>query len=75
MGATVTIVQAMLAGAALLAIVRALRGPTLTDRIVALDLVLLLFAGGLAALTGRLADLHYDRVYVHVLGRWRTALV
>lgn len=49
MGVTITIVQAMLAGAAVPAVVRALRGPTLTDRMVALDLVLLLFAGGLAA--------------------------
>ena len=53
MGATITIVQAMLVGAAMLAIVRALRGPTLTDRMVALDLVLLLFAGALAAQSAR----------------------
>jgi multicomponent Na+:H+ antiporter subunit F len=45
----VTSVQIVLALGALLALVRAIRGPSLADRIVALDLVLLLLAGGLAA--------------------------
>ena len=45
----VIVIQALLGAAALLAMVRAVRGPDLIDRIVALDLVLLLLAGGLAA--------------------------
>ncbi len=48
-GLIVTIVQIVLALGGLMALVRAIRGPSLTDRIVALDLVLLLLAGGLAA--------------------------
>ena len=42
-------VQAALGVGALLALVRAIRGPELADRIIALDLILLLLAGGLAA--------------------------
>ena len=49
MDLVVTIAQLALAAAALLAMARAVRGPTLADRIVALDLVLLLLAGGVAA--------------------------
>ncbi len=49
MNTVITVVQAILVAAALLAAGRAVRGPTLTDRIVALDLVLLLLAGGVAA--------------------------
>jgi multicomponent Na+:H+ antiporter subunit F len=45
----ITVVQLALGAAALLALVRAVRGPTLADRIIALDLVLLLLAGGVAA--------------------------
>lgn len=44
-----TVAQLALGAAAFLALVRAVRGPTLADRIVALDLVLLLLAGGVAA--------------------------
>ena len=44
----VTVLQLVLASAALPALVRAVRGPELVDRIVALDLVLLLLAGGIA---------------------------
>lgn len=49
MDTVTTVAQLALGAAALLALVRAVRGPTLADRIVALDLVLLLLAGGVAA--------------------------
>ena len=49
MDLVITMTQLALAAAAMLALVRAVRGPTLADRIVALDLVLLLLAGGIAA--------------------------
>ncbi len=49
MDTVVAVVQGALGVGALLAVVRAVKGPTLADRIVAIDLVLLLFAGGLAA--------------------------
>lgn len=49
MGTLVTIVQVVLAAGAVPALVRAVRGPNLVDRIVALDLILLLLAGGFAA--------------------------
>lgn len=42
-------VQVVLGLAGLVALVRAVRGPRLSDRIVALDLILLLLAAGLAA--------------------------
>jgi multicomponent Na+:H+ antiporter subunit F len=51
--AAITIVQAMLAIAALLATIRAVRGPELADRMMALDLILLLLTGGLAAHSAR----------------------
>lgn len=49
MDVVVTIVQVALGIAGLLALGRAVRGPTLADRIVSLDLLLLLLAGGVAA--------------------------
>ncbi len=49
----ITIVQLMLGGSALLAVIRAVRGPELADRMIALDLVLLFLAGGLAAHAAR----------------------
>lgn len=49
MDLVITAAQLALAAAALLALARAAQGPTLADRIVALDLVLLLLAGGIAA--------------------------
>lgn len=49
MDLVITIAQMALAAGALLAMARAVRGPTLADRIVALDLILLLLAGGVAA--------------------------
>jgi multicomponent Na+:H+ antiporter subunit F len=49
MAAVLTLIQVLLGVAAAFALIRAVRGPDLIDRIVALDLVLLLVAGGLAA--------------------------
>ncbi|MDX2343167.1 MAG: monovalent cation/H+ antiporter complex subunit F [Acidimicrobiia bacterium] len=58
-----TVVQLMLGIGAGLALMRAVRGPNLVDRIVALDLVLLLLAGGLAAHGARTGS----ELYVSVL--------
>ncbi len=58
-----TVVQLMLGIGAGLALLRAVRGPNLVDRIVALDLVLLLLAGGLAAHGARTGS----ELYVSVL--------
>ena len=63
MGGVVTVVQLMLGIGAGLALLRAVRGPNLVDRIVALDLVLLLLAGGLAAHGARTGS----ELYVSVL--------
>lgn len=49
MDLAVNVIQVTLGVAALLAMIRAVRGPNLADRIVALDLMLLLLAGGIAA--------------------------
>lgn len=49
----ITIIQLMLGMAAVLAMVRAVRGPELADRMIALDLILLLLSGGLAAHAAR----------------------
>ncbi len=49
MDVVVTSIQVVLGVAAAPAMARAVRGPTLADRIVALDLMLLLLAGGVAA--------------------------
>ncbi len=53
MAAFVTGIQVMLGLAALVAMVRAVQGPNLVDRIVALDVVLILLAGGLAVQAAR----------------------
>jgi multicomponent Na+:H+ antiporter subunit F len=53
MDAFITGVQAALGLAALLALYRAIKGPELADRIIALDLLLILLAGGIAAHGGR----------------------
>jgi len=53
MNDVVTLAQVLLGLAGVLAFVRAVLGPNLVDRIVALDLVLLLLAGGLAAHSAR----------------------
>ena len=53
MTVVVTLAQVLLGLAGLLALIRAVLGPNLVDRIVALDLVLLLVAGGLAAHSAR----------------------
>lgn len=49
MANVITLIQLLLGAAGFLALARAIRGPNLVDRVVALDLVLLLLAGGLAA--------------------------
>lgn len=49
MDTVVTVVQLILGLAALLSLVRALKGPELVDRIVALDMMLVVLAGALAA--------------------------
>ncbi len=49
MDLVVNVIQLVLGAAALPALIRVGRGPTLVDRIVALDLILLLLAGGIAA--------------------------
>jgi multicomponent Na+:H+ antiporter subunit F len=51
--AGVTIIQSVLAAGAVLALFRAVRGPNIIDRAIALDVVLLLLAGGLAAQEAR----------------------
>lgn len=66
MGALVTVVQVMLGIGALLALARAVRGPNLVDRIVALDLVLLLLAGGVAAHGARTGSELYVAVLIAV---------
>jgi multicomponent Na+:H+ antiporter subunit F len=66
MGGVVTIVQILLGFGALLALIRAVRGPDLVDRIVALDLVLLLLAGGLAAHGARTGSELYVAVLIVV---------
>ena len=61
-----TVVQLMLGIGAGLALLRAVRGPNLVDRIVALDLVLLLLAGGLAAHGARTGSGLYVSVLIVV---------
>lgn len=48
-GSVVTAVQLLLGLAAILALVRAVKGPALADRIVALDMLLVVLAGAMAA--------------------------
>jgi multicomponent Na+:H+ antiporter subunit F len=66
MGSAVTVVQVILGIGAGLALLRAVRGPDLVDRIVALDLVLLLLAGGLAAHGARAGSELYVAVLIVV---------
>ena len=53
MSIAITALEVLLGIAAVLAAIRAARGPRLVDRIVGLDAVLLLIAGGLAAESAR----------------------
>lgn len=66
MDLVVTVIQATLGVAALLSAIRAVRGPNLADRIVALDLVLLLLAGGIAAEGARTGQATFFPVLVVV---------
>ena len=51
--AVLTVIEVVLGLGGVIALTRVLRGPTLADRIIALDLVLLLLAGGLAVESAR----------------------
>lgn len=62
----VTVTQVLLGIGALVATVRAVRGPALVDRIVALDVVLLLLAGGMAAESARDGSTYLAAVVVVV---------
>lgn len=62
----VHVVQLALGAGGIVALVRAIRGPRLADRIVALDLVLLLLAGGLAAEGARDGSQSYAPVLIVV---------
>ena len=53
MDTVVTATQIVLALAALLAVARAVKGPAIVDRIVAVDLILLLLAAGVGAEAAR----------------------
>lgn len=66
METVVTVVQVSLGVGAALALIRAVRGPTLADRIIAVDLILLLLAGGLTAETARAGSLVFAPVLVAV---------
>ncbi|MDJ0665137.1 MAG: monovalent cation/H+ antiporter complex subunit F [Acidimicrobiia bacterium] len=55
----ITVIQVLLGFGAGLLILRAWKGPDLVDRIVALDLVLLMLAGGLAAEAARTGSQFY----------------
>lgn len=66
MDLVVTVIQATLGVAALLSVIRAVRGPNLADRILALDLVLLLLAGGIAAEGARTGQATFLPVLVAV---------
>lgn len=67
----------MLAVAALLCVLRMIRARTVANRIVALDLLLVILVCGLAVYTGRSGDTSYLNVLVVValLGFISTALV
>lgn len=56
MGGVVTVVQLILGAASVFTLIRAVRGPQLADRIVALDMLLVLLAGALAAESARRGD-------------------
>jgi multicomponent Na+:H+ antiporter subunit F len=62
----VTVIQILLGVASILAVIRAIKGPNLADRIVALDLVLLFLAGGIAAEGARTGQATFFPVIVVV---------
>jgi len=53
MNAALTVIEVVLGLGGVIALTRVLRGPTLADRIIALDVILLLVAGGLAVESAR----------------------
>lgn len=64
--ALVTTCQVALGLAALLAIARAIKGPSIVDRIVAVDLVLLLLAAGIGAESARSGSELYSAIAILV---------
>ncbi len=62
----VTVVQITLGLAALLAIARAIKGPAIVDRIVAVDLLLLLLAAGVGAEAARSGSEVYSAIAIIV---------
>ena len=66
MDVVVTAAQVAFGLAALLAIGRAIRGPSIVDRIVAVDLVLLLLAGGIGAEAARSGSELYSAIAILV---------
>lgn len=62
----VTVAQIALGLAALLAVGRAIRGPDMVDRIVAVDLILLLLAAGVGAEAARSGSEVYSAIAIVV---------
>jgi multicomponent Na+:H+ antiporter subunit F len=66
MDIVVTVGQVALGLAALLAMARAIKGPALVDRIVAVDLVLMLLAAGVGAEAARTGSELYSAIAIVV---------
>lgn len=66
MDVVVTTIQVAVGLAALLAIARAIKGPTIVDRIVAVDLVLMLLAAGIGAEAARSGSELYSSIAILV---------
>jgi multicomponent Na+:H+ antiporter subunit F len=66
MDAFVTVAQITLGLAALLAVARAIKGPAIVDRIVAVDLILLLLAAGVGAEAARAGSEVYSAIAIVV---------
>lgn len=62
----VTVAQLSLGLAALLAVARAIKGPAIVDRIVAVDLILLLLAAGVATEAARTGSEVYSAIAIVV---------
>ena len=66
METAVDLIQALLGVAMIPALVRLVRGPTLADRVIALDLILFLLAGGVAVHAARNGDTEYVPIVIAV---------
>jgi multicomponent Na+:H+ antiporter subunit F len=64
--AALTVIEVALGLGGLVALGRAVRGPTLADRIIALDVILLLLAGGIAVESARTGSELFTGVLVVV---------